>query len=854
MKNWVYQLHWFLGITAGVVLAVVGATGALTSFDKQIMEVITPGVANVQVRNDVAPLTPDAILARFRAEHPGAWIEQITLSAEPGRSALLRVASEDKKKRAESIYLDPYTGEKLGSLRGQGFFSTVLELHRFLLVPRADGVNIGRQITGFSAIALVYFALSGLYLRWPRRALNWRSWFRIDFSLKGRSFYWALHSVVGTWVLVVYLLLALTGLSWSYSWYKTGLSVVLTGEVPKERGKRREDEQKELPQSAPAVDAAWQAFLSKTENHYKTAAITIPKKADEPFAISYISPEALHDRQRGSASVAASGEIVKFQPYKQVEPLGKRIYQGMYELHVGDWFGLTGRVVNMIASLLMPLFTITGFLLYIDRRKKKKQKKQTKVAAAAVASGVTAPVSSGAVSAPGYLVVYASQTGTSETLAWHTASILGSGGISAEVKCLSDVNAAMLASAEKVLFLVSTFGEGEAPDSARGAIKKFMKSNTALENLRFGLLALGDKCYNDYCGFAIEVEQWLFSKGASQIFSRIEVDNSDEQAIKLWEEEIARLSGVSEIAPRAAAHYDTWTLSARRLLNQGSLGGAIYSVALTPANRETAYWQAGDILEIKPRQNPAKVARFLSDNGLHGDDIVNGFTVREWLATSVLGAGQQPPITDVAAFVAALKPLPHREYSIASLPGDGAAELVIRQTFVESGELGLGSGWLTEFATEGEQVAVRIRSNPAFHAPQHPCPMILIGAGTGIAGLRSHIRARHIAGEKNNWLVFGERKRAQDRLYGDEFDAWIGSRTVAKLDEVFSRDAEGYVQDRLRTEQHRLRDWIAQGAALYICGSLTGMGAGVEQVLIEILGQAEFDSLCEAGRYRRDVY
>lgn len=849
MKNWVYQLHWFLGITAGLVLAVVGATGALTSFDKQIMEAISPGIASVELRQDIAPLTPDAILARFRADNPGAWVEQISLSAEPGRSALLRIASQDKDKRAESIYLNPYTAENLGSLRGQGFFRTTLELHRFLLVPRGDGINIGRQITGFSALALIYFALSGLYLRWPRRPLNWRSWFSIDFSLKGRSFYWALHSVIGTWVLVIYLLLAITGLSWSYSWFKAGLSVALTGEAPQERERRREEGPRELPSSAPAVDTAWQAFLSKTEGHYKTAAITIPKKADDAFAITYISPDALHDRQRSTMSVAASGEIAKHQPYKPVEPLGKRVYQSMYELHVGDWFGITGRIVNMIASLLMPLFTITGFLLYIDRRKKKKQKKQSKLAATAAA-----PETDSATDAAAYLVVYASQSGTSETLAWHTASILSSGGISAQVKCISDVNTSMLASAEKVLFLLSTFGEGEAPDPARGAIKKFMKSATALDNLRFGLLALGDKCYKDYCGFAIEVEQWLFSSGASQIFSRIEVDNSDEQAIKLWEQEIAKLSGATSIAPRATAQYETWTLSARRLLNPGSVGGGVYSVALSPLNPAAAYWQAGDILEIKPQQDPAKVEKFLGDNGLNGAEIVNGFTLQEWIATSILPDTRQAPVADLTALVAALKSLPHREYSIASLPSDGSAELVIRQAVTEDGSLGLGSGWLTAFAAEGAPISVRVRSNSSFHAPEHSCPMILIGAGTGIAGLRSHLRARHIAGEKNNWLIFGERNRAHDRLYGNEFDGWLTSRYVAKIDEVFSRDAEGYVQDRLLAEAELLREWIGKGAALYICGSMLGMGAGVERALIEILGEPEFQALCEAGRYRRDVY
>lgn len=848
MKNWVFQLHWFLGITAGLVLALVGGTGALMSFEKLIMEAISPGIATVQVHEGVAPLEPDALLARFRADNPGDWVEQITLSSEAGRSALVRVASTNRNERAKTIYIDPYTGTTPGSLTGQAFFRTVLELHRWLLVPSGEGINIGRQITGFSSIALIYFALSGLYLRWPRRALNWRNWFRIDFSLKGRSFYWALHSVIGTWVLIVYLLLALTGLSWSYSWYRSGLSVVLTGEVPPQRGERGgrgEREQQELPKIAPNTDIAWEAFLAKTEGNYKTASITIPKKPHEAFAISYVLPEALHDRQRNSMSVNSAGEIVKFQPYKPVEPLGKRIYQSMYELHTGDWFGTPGRIVNMVASLFMPLFTITGFLLYIDRRKKKRETKQ------ALASLPT--LTSAAETVPDYLVVYASQSGTSEKLAWHTANILSSGGVSTSVKSLADVNTGVLTSTQKVLFLLSTFGEGEAPDMARGFIKNSMKAKTTFENLRFGLLALGDKCYQDYCGFAIEVEQWLISNGATSIFERINVDNSDEYAIQQWEQEIAKLGGVTTIAQRQDTAYTPWALSSRRLLNAGSVGNAIYAVNLV-AESASESWQAGDILEIKPQHDPAKVEKFLAEHNLDGNQTINDLTLKQWFATHILPTDHHLQTADLHILVESLKPLPQREYSIASVHPDGDVELVIRQAFDENGVIGLGSGWLTRFAQRNEKVLARVRKNPSFHSHDHQGPIIFIGAGTGIAGLRSHLRARELAGEQQNWLIFGERNRAHDRLYGDEFDAWKNSGLLQKLDEIYSRDTRSYVQHQLLKEQGLVREWISKNAAIFICGSLTGMAVGVEQALIEILGTAEFEALSDSGRYRRDVY
>ncbi len=840
MKNVLFQIHWFLGITAGIVLAVVGVTGGLMSFERTIMEAISPEIVQVQVSGE--RLTPDAIAERFHAQKPESRVEQITLWPEADRSALVRVTPPPGERRGETIYINPYTGELLGKITGEQFFRTVRSLHRWLLIPsEQDGINIGRQITGFSAFALVFFALSGLYLRWPRRALNWRNWFRIDFSLKGRNFYWALHSVIGTWVILMYLLMALTGLTWSYSWYKSGASLLLTGEPVQERrgfggpggqqggpamqggqrgqggaqagregrgqgregGMTRENgearaqdresvEHREHAAAAPVmVDSAWQTFATKAENNYKFASISFPRSANDPVMVNYVTPDATNDRQRSSMTIdAASGDVVADQPYTPIEPLGKRIYQGIYELHTGEWFGTPGLIINMTASFLMPLFTITGFLLYFDRRKKKRNSKN---AAAGVANAHTDA---------DYWIVYATQTGTAEQLAWNTATILQSGGIKASVKNISVLDKATLESAKKILFLVSTFGEGEAPDSARGFARKLLKSSLPLKQLQFGVLALGDKRYVDYCSFAIQVEQWLLANGANPLFTRIDVDNGNEQSIHQWQQQIADISGVENVTAWAAPEYEDWRLQKRELLNAGSVGTPVYRVTLQPSAPGNTHWQAGDILEIRPQNNPD---------------------------------------------------LPHREYSIASLTTDGQLDLVVRQAFNEKGELGLGSGWLTATAEENSKVLARIRANPSFHAPQANCAMILIGAGTGIAGLRAHLHERYLKDQQQNWLIFGERQRSHDRLFASELDAWQKSGFLTELDEVYSRDGEGYVQNVVALKQQQLCEWLDRGAAIYVCGGMA-MGAGVHQALIEILGENDLQQLIETNRYCRDVY
>jgi sulfite reductase (NADPH) flavoprotein alpha-component len=134
--------------------------------------------------------------------------------------------------------------------------------------------------------------------------------------------------------------------------------------------------------------------------------------------------------------------------------------------------------------------------------------------------------------------------------------------------------------------------------------------------------------------------------------------------------------------------------------------------------------------------------------------------------------------------------------------------------------------------------------------------VILIGNGTGLAGLRSLLKARIVAGHTANWLLFGERNAAHDFYCQAELQGWLATGDLARLDLAFSRDQAGkvYVQDRLRESAEQLREWLVAGAAIYVCGSLEGMAAGVDAVLHELLGEATVSTLREEGRYRRDVY
>jgi sulfite reductase (NADPH) flavoprotein alpha-component len=223
---------------------------------------------------------------------------------------------------------------------------------------------------------------------------------------------------------------------------------------------------------------------------------------------------------------------------------------------------------------------------------------------------------------------------------------------------------------------------------------------------------------------------------------------------------------------------------------------------------------------------------------------------------------QTPAETDALARLSpallakSLTPLPQREFSIASLPSDGQVDLLIRQMRRPDGRLGLASGWLTEYAPAGATVELSVRANSAFHPPEHERPMVLIGNGTGIAGLRAHLKARAAAGTTRNWLIFGERTAAADFFYRDDIDKWRRGRVLERVDFAFSRDqaARTYVQDLVPARADGIRAWVEGGAAIYVCGSLRGMSTAVTDALTEILGAENLEAMIETRRYCRDVY
>jgi sulfite reductase (NADPH) flavoprotein alpha-component len=892
LKKVLFQIHWFVGITAGSLLMMVGVTGAILAFSEEIIDALNPGVIEV-TRQSTPALDVPQLVARIQAANPDKPILAIAVMRDPDSSAdvhsvRVNFAPPPGERRGDLRYADPYTGNMLPALRAEPFFKWIEFLHRFLLLPTPTG----RIVMGSAAMCLLFLALSGLYMRWPRQALQWRAWFRLDFSLQGRSFLWHIHSMIGTWALVIYVISATTGMYWAFEWFKQGVNEIAGQAEPKLAGPRKAAGDQSAARATrltkpkpgarePLQDAQmtriWDSF-NATVPMYNRVLLRFQERASDPVQVSYLLPDAPHDQALNRMRIDPETGAVSNQTRFNDKDAAGRLLSAVYPLHMGTYFGLPGRIIMTFGALCLPLFGVTGWMLYLDRRRKKRAVATARRAMDAV-NGAASDVGTGADAGTGsttsrekILVVFASQSGYAERIALQTAGALKSAGLTVDLRSAGQTGLEQLRHYQQVLFVVSTFGDGEAPDSARAFTRQLMHQPASLPHLHYAVLALGDRHYQHFCGYGHTLDFHLQSQGAQSRFAMIEVSNGDPVALASWQRALADCYGVTDVqladaagaSVPAAAPYRPWQLLERKQLNPGSQGEPLFHLTLRP--QSDAHWQSGALVEILPRHAPLQVDYFLQQTGLDGNAMVtfNGgqCMLGEVLSRSVLPtpAAQLQPQSPVAShspqdLADTLKPLASRRYSVSSIVEDNSLQLLVRQSTHEGG-LGLASGWLTAHLQLGGTVEGRLLENPSFALSEADVPAIFIGNGSGMAGLRSHLRARVRTGQRQNWLLFGERNRAHDGIYADELALLQKDGFLPRLDLAFSRDQPEriYVQDKLREAGSALREWLAVGAVIYVCGSMEGMAAGVDAVLMELIGEEGLEALIAANRYRRDIY
>jgi sulfite reductase (NADPH) flavoprotein alpha-component len=522
---------------------------------------------------------------------------------------------------------------------------------------------------------------------------------------------------------------------------------------------------------------------------------------------------------------------------------------------------------------------------------------------------------------PKMLVLYATESGNSEALAAKAKQDAQKRGFAVRVLDMADAAPEALMGAGTIVVIAATWGDGEPPQRAAPFYRALMSDAAPkLDGVKFAVMALGDSSYALFCETGKVIDARFEALGAVRAAPRIDLDLDYEAPAKTWLaetlEKLAPKDAGSVIhvdfqKPLAAAATKTAPFAAEinflGKLTSDRAESATYHVELSLAGSGLSY-EPGDALGIIPENNPALVASVLRAAGLEHDKTLTDALARRYDICTLTAkqlkdfgaltgdaelaalaedpaktrdflAGRQlidllemfPHKVGADALTALLRPLTPRYYSIASsqkLVGDEAHLTVARVAYETAGRerLGVTSTLISDRRKAGDQLNVFVKSNPHFRLPtESGAPIVMIGAGTGVAPYRGFLQEREADGiNKNAWLVFGHRHFLYDFLYQLEIQDWLKSGILSRLDLASSRDQpdKRYVQHVLWEQRDRLRGQLADGATIYLCGDAKHMARDVDATLIRILsegkdqadGQPALDALITTGRYKKDVY
>ena len=538
------------------------------------------------------------------------------------------------------------------------------------------------------------------------------------------------------------------------------------------------------------------------------------------------------------------------------------------------------------------------------------------------------PAQAAPAAAPSITIISASQTGNARKVAENLLEKLTAQGTSARLVAARDYTPKKLADEQYLIVITSTQGDGEPPEEAL-PLYKFLHGKKApkLDGLHFAVLGLGDSSYPLFCQAGKDFDARLEALGGKRLLARGDCDLDFRAAAEAWTAQILPLlAGLTPAAaPQAATsattatasvydrdHPFTATLAVRQKITGRYSDKDVQHIEIDLSGSGLTY-QPGDALGVWYENDAALVDEILAALHLNGSEAINGKTLRDALIsdyeltrnTATLAkayapyaasaeldaalaedahafAAAHPPVAlikrypaHLAAdeFLALLRPLTPRLYSIASAQDEVGEEVhltvgVVRYEHDGQTRSGGASAYLGERLAEDGAVRVFVESSPHFRLPQNPdTPVIMIGAGTGIAPYRAFMQQRVAAGDGGkNWLIFGNPRFSEDFLYQTEWQKWSKDGHLHQYHFAWSRDqAEKiYVQDKIRANADALWQWVQDGAHIYVCGDAARMAKDVENALLDVIAAAGgldaeaaeeyLDGLRTAGRYQRDVY
>ena len=486
-------------------------------------------------------------------------------------------------------------------------------------------------------------------------------------------------------------------------------------------------------------------------------------------------------------------------------------------------------------------------------------------------------------------IVYASESGNSEKLAGDIAKAARKNGLKPNVIDMADLDLAALTSAKKLVFIVATWGEGDPPARAVRAYNELMGEGAPrLDGVEFGVLALGDTAYAEFCAIGRKIDERLAALGGKRVVDRVDCDLDFAEPAARWIGDAVKVltppnagGRVIEVdfggKPAAPASTDIVEaeITEHVDLNSSRSDKETIHLALSFENGAPAY-QPGDSLDLYPENDPDYVDELLKVAGLTGDEkLRNDFIksrdvttlslktveayaektghhyvkaliadgqAREWIAGRQLIdlIATFPIALDAEKLRALTRPLAPRAYSIASSRrevGDEAHLLISAVRYESHGRArkGVASNYVAERLKKGGRVRVKLKPNKHFALPAPDRDVIMVGPGTGVAPFRAFVQERRAPeASGRSWLFFGDRTFTHDFLYQLDWQDALKDGALTRMDVAFSRDTPEkiYVQHKLWDRRTELVGWLDGGAYFYVCGDAKAMAKDVRAALV----------------------
>jgi sulfite reductase (NADPH) flavoprotein alpha-component len=500
------------------------------------------------------------------------------------------------------------------------------------------------------------------------------------------------------------------------------------------------------------------------------------------------------------------------------------------------------------------------------------------------------PSAPSAAAAEPLTIVYATESGNSEKLAADLAKVARKNGLKPTIVDMADLSLPTLTEARRLVVIAATWGEGEPPARALRAYSELMGEGAPrLDGIEFGVLALGDRAYAEFCATGRKIDERLAALGGKRVIERIDCDLDFAAPASKWIEHavnvLAPVDAVQanvitvDFAAKPAGRAEAEAVEAEitEHINLNSSHSAKETIHLELAfNGAAPAYKPGDSLDIYPENDPAYVDALTKSVGLAADGALRAELIksRDVTTLSLMTleahaaatadarvkallesgeaknwiAGRQlvdlfdrlPAALSAGQLRALTRPLAPRAYSIASSRrevGDEAHLLIsaVRYESHERARKGVASTYVADRLKKGDMLQVKLRPNKHFALPSPDRDIIMIGPGTGIAPFRGFVQERRAAGAKGrSWLFFGDRNFSHDFLFQLEWQEALADRSLTRMDLAFSRDRpeKVYVHHRLWEQRREVIGWLDGGALLYVCGDAKSMAKDVRTALV----------------------